>query len=71
MTEDRTETCTPAERALLDMVGVWPGVPALVTIDANGNWSCQELDDTFEKSSTSDTMKCGSAARPSELRPQV
>lgn len=36
---DRTRTCTPAERALLDMIATWPGVPAIVTVDIGGDWS--------------------------------
>lgn len=31
-------TCTAAERDLLDMIACWPGVPAVVTIYADGRY---------------------------------
>ena len=34
-----SRTCTVAERALLDMIACWPGVPAIVTIEADGRYS--------------------------------
>lgn len=32
-------TCIAAERDLLNMIACWPGVPAIVTIEADGRYS--------------------------------
>lgn len=35
--------CSGQERAVLDMVKCWPGVPAQVTLEADGTWSVATL----------------------------
>ena len=39
--EEALKPCSAGERAVLDMVRAWPGVPATVTFCPDGNWSVE------------------------------
>lgn len=48
MTET-TSSCTRAERDVLNMIKVWPGIPAIVTYFPDGSWNVSTSEKGIER----------------------